>query len=263
MSFESMLHSLAKRTLLSLVALLLPLTAIAAVTSPSAHGNPCPSIKSERLIFNVGWEFINAGTADMRIQSRGDAWEINTLAKTNRFFDLFKKVRDTISARGRCEPHGMQSISFDIEQHERKYHAKKQTRFLWKQNKVAFTQNGKTDLYEVPAGHLHVLDAFLLVRAQKLTPGQTLNIPVFDSRKRYEVEVRVGRKKKKMRLPWGGFADCILVEPRLKTEGIFSSVGKIKIWMTDDARHVPLKMVAEIKIGHIVATLDAYEGGNS
>jgi len=221
---------------------------------------PCPTIRNERLVYNVGWEFINAGTADMRIRSQEKAWKIDTLAKTNRFFDLFKKVRDTIQAEGQCETHGMQSTRFDIEQHERRYHAKKQTRFLWKQNRVDFTQNGKTDSYDVPAGHLHVLDAFLYVRAQKLAPGQVLHIPVFDSRKIYEVEVHIGSKRKKLKAPWGGFVDCILVEPRLKTEGIFSSVGKIKIWMSDDARHIPLKMVAEIRIGHIVAVLDAYEG---
>ena len=209
----------------------------------------------EQMKFSVGWEFINAGSATMNISGDAAAWHVQTLARTNRFFDMFKKVRDTINAKGICNTGRMQSTAFDIEQHERKYRASKQTRFLWKENKATFTQNGKTDSYAVPAGHLSVIDAFLKVRKLPLTAGKTLLVPAFDSRKRYEIVVQVSSKKKKIKAPWGKFVDCIEVEPKLKTEGIFSSKGKIKIWMTDDARHIPLKMTAKIKIGHIVAHL--------
>ncbi|RME53039.1 MAG: DUF3108 domain-containing protein [Caldilineae bacterium] len=225
---------------------------------PASAWASCMPFGGERMSFSVGWEFINAGTATMTIDATDDGWSVNTFARTNRFLDLFKKVRDSIVARGVCTSHGMQSTVFDLEQHERKYHAKKQTRFLWQKGLVTFTQNGKTDAYNVPSGHLSVMDAFLKTRAMPLRPGTQISIPVFDSRKKYLVVVNVGQHRKKLRAPWGGFVDCIMVEPQLKTEGIFSSTGKIRIWMTDDARHIPIKMTAKIKIGHIVAILDDY-----
>jgi len=223
-----------------------------------AEKAPCMPYVGEQMNFSVGWEFINAGSASMNITGDAAGWQIQTLARTNAFLDMFKKVRDTITAKGVCNAGRMQSTVFDIDQHERSYHASKKTRFLWKQNKVTFAQNGKTDTYDVPAGHLSVLDAFFAVRNLKLVAGKNLSIPVFDSRKRYEIVVQVSPKKKKMKAPWGGFVDCIEVEPKLKTAGIFSSTGEIKIWMTDDAQHIPLKMTAKIKIGHIVALLSDY-----
>jgi len=248
------------RLILMLIGCMMIQPALAAnKATPATKPSPCMPFVGEQMRFDVGWEFINAGSADMAISGNPSGWQIKTLAKTNRFFDMFKKVRDTITAKGVCIHARMQSTVFDIEQHERNYHASKQTRFLWQQGKATFRQNKKTDAYDVPAGHLSVLDAFFAVRMMPLQPGKTLSVPVFDSRKRYEIVVSVGQRKKKMKAPWGGFVDCIEVEPKLKTEGIFSSKGKIKIWMTDDARHIPLKMTAKIKIGHIVALLKNYQ----
>ncbi|HXH72013.1 MAG TPA: DUF3108 domain-containing protein [Mariprofundaceae bacterium] len=225
---------------------------------PSAAWADCMPYTGEKLVFSVGWEFINAGTATMDTSATKDGWRIATQANTNKFLDMFKKVRDTITAEGLCVNGRMQSTLFDVEQHERSYHASKQTRFLWKENKVLYTQNKQTDSYDVPAGHLSVMDAFFAVRQMQLKPGQTISLPVFDSRKRYEVVVGIESKLEKLPAPWGGFVDCVVVTPQLKTEGIFSSIGAIRIWLTNDSRRIPLKMTAAIKIGHIVAILDSY-----
>jgi len=227
----------------------------------TAHAeNTCLPFTGEQLTFNVGWEFINAGSATMTVSSPSDKqYKIHTAARTNKFLDIFKKVRDTITSEGVCVDGKMQSTHFDLEQHERSYHAKKQTLFDWQHNKVLYTQNNKTDSYDVSAGHLNVIDAFFRVRSAKLSAGQTLNIPVFDSRKTYDVVVTVGKRKRMLRAPWGGHVECISIEPMLKTEGMFSSKGKIKIWVTNDSRHIPIKLIAKIKIGHIVGTLIDYK----
>jgi len=224
------------------------------------YAQDCMPYAGESLTFSVGWEFINAGRATMHVSTpEQNKYTIQTFARTNKILDIFKKVRDTITSQGICIDNHMQSTNFDLEQHERKYHAVKKTRFDWQHDQVFYTQNNKTDTYKVKAGHLNVMDAFFLVRNQPLEAGQTLSIPVFDSRKTYEVVVHVDKKTKKLHTPWGEYIDCILVEPKLKTAGVFSSKGKMKIWMTNDERHIPIKLVAKIKIGHIVATLVDYK----
>jgi len=236
------------RHLVAALLLLLPWQAAAA----------CLPFVGEHMRFSVGWEFINAGSATMDIERTPEGWRTRSFARSNRFVDMFKKVRDTITATGMCVQGRMQSTGFDVEQHEGRYHSRKQTRFLWQKGRVSYSQNGKTDWYRVPAGHLSVIDAFLFARAQPLKPGDVLRIPIFDSRKRYEVVVRVGRKRETLRTPWGARVDCVVLTPKLLTEGIFSSKGTMRIWLTDDARHIPLKMVAKIKFGHIVARLEQY-----
>lgn len=229
------------------------------VWTQSAQATECQPYIGETLVFNVGWEFVNAGTATMTTTRMGkNGYRLHTLAKTNAFFDLFKKVRDTIVSEGVCLNGQMQSTKFDLNQHENRYKANKSTTFRWQENKVDYTQNNLTTTYDVPAGHLNVFDAFTKVRTLDLKPGVEIHIPVFDARKTYDVIIHVSDKTEHIRAPSGELVECLIVEPKLKTAGVFSSQGKIKIWMTNDQQHVPLKMTAKIKIGRIVARLVGY-----
>jgi len=241
-----------------LLALTLFSFAASAEERKAAPKSPFP-FHGESMKFSVGWEFVNAGTASMHFSNQGDeGYRIDTDARTNSFFDMFKKVRDTITSEGVFVEGKPQSTLFALDQNERKYHAKKRTDFLWKENKVNYTQNGKTDSYKVPAGHLNVMDAFFLTRTLTVEEGKVLKIPVFDSRKKYEIEIRL-LKKEMLRAPWGKLVECLVIEPKLKSEGIFTSVGTMKVWLTNDERRIPLKMTAKIKIGRIIARLTSYQ----
>jgi len=231
-------------------------------TTTSAAVAHCMPFAGERMLFNVGWEFINAGTADMRIESSAGGYRVTSYASSNKFLDMFKKVRDTITSEGDCVDDKLQSTLFSVEQNEGKYHSTKDVHFLWREGKATHTQNNKTDSYDVAAGHLNAIDAFFRVRKMGLKPGMNIRIPIFDSRKQYEVVVDV-IKREKLLAPWGKRVDCLLIIPRLKTEGIFSSKGTVKLWLSDDARHIPLKMTAKIKFGRIVARLNEYSDGRS
>ncbi|MDQ6990608.1 MAG: DUF3108 domain-containing protein [Mariprofundaceae bacterium] len=221
---------------------------------------PCFHFIGEKLTFNVGWEFINAGSASMVVQaSKTGGYAIQTHARTNHFLDIFKKVRDTITSEGLCVGKQTQSTLFQLDQLERSYVAHKKTVFDWQHGQVFYTEHEKTDQYPVPQGHLNVMDAFFKVRSMDLNLGQEIHIPIFDSRKIYDVVIHIGKKTKKIRAPWGERVECISIEPQLKTEGIFSSPGRMKIWVTHDARHIPLKLIAKIKIGRIIGRLTQYQ----
>ena len=228
----------------------------------SAPAATCLPYNGERLVFGIGWEFINAGTADMSIRSDDKGYNITSHGTSNAFLDIFHKVRDTIISEGECVNGRLQSTLFDIVQNEGSYHSSKRVDFLWRENRVTHTQNGKTDNYDVKAGHLNAIDAFFRVRKMHLEPGMKIRIPIFDSRKKYEVVVDVIKREKYL-APWGKPVDSLVIIPRLKTEGIFSSKGTVKLWLTDDARHIPLKMTAKVRIGRIVATLSEYTDGQA
>jgi len=240
------------------IARLILLLVFAWPTGATAAADCMPHV-GERMEFAVGWEFINAGSAVMKVSSpRENVYRISTFARSNAFFDLFKKVRDEIIAEGVCNNGRMQSTLFELKQHEVKYHASKKTEFVWPEGKVRYTQNNRTDIYEVKHGELDVMDAFFAVRSMPLEKDKVLKIPVFDSRKNYEIEVRV-LKKEILKAPWHEFVECLVIEPKLKTAGIFSSKGKMKVWLTNDTRRIPLKMVAKIRFGHIIARLTGYK----
>lgn len=210
------------------------------------------------MTYDVAWEFVNAGTAEVNITEQGtNAYQVHNFAKTNRFLDMFKKVRDTLVSEGVCLGKTMQSTHFTTNQQERKYKSMKEAEYLWQENKVKYTKNGRVQMFDVAKGHLNVLDAFYLTRMAPPSKDRPISIPIFDAGDQYDVTVK-WVKKDKLRAPWGGAVDCMVIEPELKTEAIFTSIGKIQIWLTDDERHIPLKITASIKIGRIIMSMTNY-----
>jgi len=214
----------------------------------------------ERLDYEMGWEFVMAGTASLHVTQDADGKHHERItARTNKLFDIFKKVRDQIEGDGDCRNHQQwRSTRFYVKQHERSYSAEKLTEFSADGRVVHYTQNNKRDDYPVTPDHLHVMDAFYKTRTMAMEPGDHFTIPVFDSRKSYDLIVDVLPKTVKLMAPWGKTVECVVIVPKLKTAGIFSSKGTIKVWMTHDARHIPIKMSAKIKIGRIMGYLTAY-----
>ena len=41
----------------------------------------------------------------------------------------------------------------------------------------------------------------------------------------------------------------------MKSEGIFYRKGEIFIWLTDDAKHIPVQLQTKVAVGSITATL--------
>ena len=223
-----------------------------------ADTSDCFPFVGEHYKYDVGWEFVNAGTAEVKVTQRGEnGYQVHNFARTNGFFDIFKKVRDTLVSEGICLDGKMQSTLFWTDQLEKGKHSKKRIDYLWQENKVKYELNGKKQDFVVEAGHLSVLDAFYLTRLHPPTKDHPISIPVFDSEKKYDVVVKLLKHQKIVGLH-GKRVDCLVIQPELKTEGVFTSVGVIKIWLTNDARRIPLKITAKIKIGRIVVRLTEY-----
>jgi hypothetical protein len=51
-----------------------------------------------------------------------------------------------------------------------------------------------------------------------------------------------------------------MIEPLVQEGGLFKSDGQILIWVTDDARKMPVKVATKIPIGYVTAELTKYQG---
>jgi len=67
------------------------------------------------------------------------------------------------------------------------------------------------------------------------------------------MEVRVIRRER-VEVPAGKF-DCVVVEPVLKSEGIFKSKGEMMVWISDDDRRIPVQVKSKVPIGSISVSL--------
>ena len=104
-----------------------------------------------------------------------------------------------------------------------------------------------------------VLSAFYKTRTCDLKVGDVIGLMTEDDGKVYELQVHVLRKEY-VEVPAGKF-DCIVVEPRLKTSGLFRKEGQMEIWLTDDERKMPVLMKSRLYFGRVWAKLQNYNLG--
>ena len=70
------------------------------------------------------------------------------------------------------------------------------------------------------------------------------------------MRIRVLRKEK-VKVPAGTF-DAIVIQPVIKTKGIFSENGHAEIWLSDDDRHIMLQLKSKLKFGSLNLYLKSY-----
>ncbi len=92
--------------------------------------------------------------------------------------------------------------------------------------------------------------AFLyFVRTLPLEVGQTYSFDRYFRPDRNPVVIKVlGRER--VRVPAGTF-ETIVIQPVIKSKGIFSEKGEARIWLTDDARRMMVQMKSKTKIGSL------------
>lgn len=96
-----------------------------------------------------------------------------------------------------------------------------------------------------------IASAFYYLRTQPLVPGTSFEILVSDSGQVYRIPVTVSEKK--MMKTVLGRVQTLKVEPEIFGEGrLLRGKGKMAIWFTDDARHIPVRA----RINNEMGTLD-------
>jgi hypothetical protein len=179
---------------------------------------------------------------------------ISARAATNGFFSSFYKVRDRISTtvdNQGCYP-------FFFEQHIREggYKADRWEFFDQANNRI-FSFKKNVDSTAIRPFTQNFLSLLYFLRTRKLTPGDSVSIDCFVDTKCYNVVIRC-TERKTISADAGNFT-CLLLRPVLVGKGrVFSKKDEIKIWVTDDAYKMPVKMESKITWGSLFAKLIWY-----
>jgi hypothetical protein len=231
-----------------------PIILAAAVSLAVAYDLPV----GEKLTFVISWSNVmDAGTATMSIPSvvtfnKQKCYRLVTEAQSSPSFSSFFSVRDRVESLSSTVDHA----SWKYEKHlaEKDYRNNEVVYFNPTNRTVTA---GTTSSRDLP-NSMDVLAAFYWVRTQNLVVGQPLTFNYADGKTTKAITVNV-LKKESVTVPAGTY-DCIVVEPILnETEGIFRQQGRIWIYMTDDSKHMPVKMTSKIVIGDVEAKLSAVE----
>src|SRR5258706_11645821 len=220
--------------------------------------------EGEDLTFAIRWGVITGGYATLTVPSvdlidNRPAYHILSEARSTGVVETFFKVRDRNEAwMDTTEP---RSLRYSKKIHEGKYSVDEvveldHTALTFHQTEIRHDKNDAREEKkgEIPANVLDVLSSLYYIRSQTLEVGKSFTVDVHSGDKTFPLLVKV-KKLEKIKVKAGKFL-CYRVEPVLRERGIFISKGrKLEVWMTADARHMPVLMRSEIFIGHVSAEL--------
>lgn len=220
----------------------------------------------EDLQFVIKWGVVVGGYSNLSIPELTDVngrptYHIVSTARSGGMVSAFYKVEDRNDVW--LDQGAMVTVRYEKRIREGKYRID-ETSILDQPTRRWTTRSFRIDKnqYEEKSGELpaNALDSFgslYYVRTLPLEPGTSYTLDVHNGDKVYPLVVTV-LKRERIKVPAGKF-DCILVEPALRGPGIFISKGKkLQVWMTDDARHMPVRMRSEVFIGHVSAELISF-----
>ena len=223
-----------------------------------------PFQEGEDLLFQVRWGVVTGGYATLSVPSIDQidgksAYHILSEARSTGMVETFYKVRDKNEAW--LDTATPQSLRYSKKIHEGKYSVDEVVELNQTANTFHETEirHDKNDAREdkkgvIPANVLDVLSSLYYVRSLPLEVGKSFTVDVHSGDKTFPLLVNV-KKMEKVKVKAGKFL-CYRVEPVLRERGIFISKGKkLEVWLTADARHMPVLMRSEIFIGHVSAEL--------
>jgi len=218
---------------------------------------PSPFMMPEKFVYDLTWTGLKAGTATLEMQDDGDKVRILSTAQSASWVSVFYTVDDRVESTLLKKPGDpfFQPSRYRLKIREGRHRRDKEVIFDQHAGKALYFDHLKHEKkgFEIAPPVFDPLSGFYYLRSLQLSVGRSVFITIFDSKKIWNVEVQVLRKER-VSLS-SGKVDTIVVKPLMKSEGIFSRQGDMLIWLTDDGKHIPVKMQTKVAIGSVTATL--------
>jgi hypothetical protein len=236
--------------------------------SPDAGG---PSISAPMVIkprpefvFPVGqsyvyggqWRIFNAGVATLRMEKAGQENRIVASADAAGTVALLYHVQDRLESFFDPTNFCSRNTSRHVEEGFRRVDTN--ITFDYAHRKAVFDQKNlkknetKHEEHEIPGCVTDMLSAIYYVASLPLEPGRTFSFPLNDGGESVDVNVHV-EAREQIKIPAGTF-NTVRIQPEA-AKGLVRDKGKLWIWYTDDATHVPVQMRARMSWGTLTFQL--------
>lgn len=122
--------------------------------------------------------------------------------------------------------------------------------------RAVFQENGEDTTQASVKNPLDDGSFLYFLRTIPLAVGETYTFERYFRPDRNPVTIKVVRKER-IRVPAGEF-DAIVVQPVIKTKGIFSENGHAEVWLSDDENRIMLQMKSGLSFGSLNLYLKSY-----
>lgn len=215
----------------------------------------------EQLVYEIRWMRIPAGQAVLEAAAPErvgtlPARRFSMTVRTNAFVDAFYKVRSRIETWTDLEL--SRSLRYRKQQREGSHRPRdERVDFDWQNRLATYSDHGRPrPPVPLQAGTVDPLAALYFTRLAPLVPGTQIERPVTDGKKMVTGRARVSGREK-IAVPAGVF-DTLVIEPDLRdVGGVFekSPAASIRLWLSDDARRIPVRVESKVVVGYFVGEL--------
>ena len=233
-----------------------PLILALAVLQGATSAEPAPKYPfgvGENLVYSAKLGFLRLGTGNIEVAGidtvRGiPAFNFRfSLAGGNALYRLNSLLESWTGV------HDLKSLRYQQDNNENG--KVRQRRFEIFPDSGFYRQEGVKD--SLPTVE-HPLDdaAFLFyMRTQTLEVGREYRLDFYFRKDKNPVILRVERHEE-MELPDGTKVDCLVVAPIVGDRGLFAARQEARVWLTNDARRIPVQIRTKYPFGTIVLRLE-------
>jgi len=222
-----------------------------------------PFAPGERLRYALRWALVPAGEGILEVLpmesiNGAEVYHFRLTAATNSFVDIFFKVRDLIDSY--TDKDMTHSIRYLKKQHEGNTKRNVTVEFDWNGNRAHYKDEEKTETNEVLSGAFDPLSILYYARMAHHWKNDHVERPVSDGSKCVIGRAHIVQRERVE--VFTGTYDTFLLEPEMEhIGGVFekSRGAKIKVWITTDHRHIPVKIASKVIVGSFVGELVAIE----
>jgi hypothetical protein len=217
-----------------------------------------PFDTGERLTFDVRFSGIKVGTGRMEVLGTQDvrgreAWHTRFTVKGG--IPLYK-VNDRMESW--IDTRTFESLRFvqDLQEGRRD----KERHYEIYPEKGTYSEKGEVEHAPSVTDPLDDAAFMYFVRTIPLEVGKTYEFDRYFRPDRNPVQIRVLRRET-VKVPAGTYR-TIVIQPVIKSKGIFSEKGHAEMWLTDDSRRLLVQMKTDLSIGSLNLYLRGYVPGN-
>jgi len=223
-----------------------------------------PFRPGEVLEFDIGWSsYVTAGTATVTVKEKKPSYnsvayyvvaEGRPTSLLSKLYTLYYKADSLLDVYSLLPQRG----SLYVEEGKRR--RMKTTTFNHPAKQVKYEVQTATHVEKtmaIPAFTQDSLSALYVLRSIPMKAGDKFNMPVADAGDVYKVQMQV-QGVESVKTPYGTM-NALKIVPVISVSKGTPPRG-IVIWMSDDARRLPLKLEAQLAVGKFTVTLRKVSG---
>ncbi len=245
------------------LAVVLALTSVAAAQRGRAaapkKAQAVPFAPGETLTYDVSWSsYVTAGSATLKVMERkpsygSDAYYIVAEGRPtpllSKLYELYYKADTLLDVYSLLPQRG------SVYSEEGKRHRMKVTMFDQATKKASYEVQTRTVVKKdlaIPSYTQDALSAIYVLRAIALKQGDKFVMPVCDGGETYKVQIQIGGVEP---VKTGmGEVRAWKITPALPS-GSAGGARRLTLWLSDDARRLPVRLQAQLAVGSFDLTL--------